>query len=155
MAICVASIWDFTTAEMKTPKPRAPKRKSRVMTARRTTDPFMGVPKMIMPATTVTATSNSPIPRYGSSLPSTTSSRPTGVEASCSIVPRSHSRAIVRAVSIAAMIDMITATSPGTIMCRLSRDGLYHVRSSAETGSTRGRPCSTALAPNRATMAVP
>ena len=41
--------------------------------------------------------------------------RLTGVEISCSIVPRSHSRATVSEVSIAAMTIMITAIRPGTM----------------------------------------
>ena len=39
----------------------------------------------------------------------------TGVEMSCSIVPRSHSRAKVSEVSMAAMTIMITAIRPGTM----------------------------------------
>jgi hypothetical protein len=57
--------------------------------------------------------------------------RLTGVAASCSIVPRSHSRAIVSEVSIAEMIDMMMAISAGTIIARLSSVWLYHTRPSA------------------------
>ena len=57
------------------------------------------------------------------------------VAESCSIVPRSHSRATVRAVSMAEMIIMITATSPGTIMFELRSDSLYHTRAWATTGA--------------------
>ncbi len=58
---------------------------------------------------------------------------------SCSIVPRSHSLAIVSEVSIAAMIDIITAIRPGTIMLRLSSVSLYQMRVSACTAKGRSR----------------
>ena len=54
------------------------------------------------------------------------------------MVPRSHSRAMVSAVSMAAMIDMITTTRPGTTMFTLSRVWLYHT-----LVSTAMRGCST------------
>jgi hypothetical protein len=69
------------------------------------------------------------------------------------MVPRSHSLAMVRAVSMAAMTDMITATRPGTIMCRLSRLGLYHVRGSRRTGGVIRRPPRAASRPCLVTMA--
>ena len=57
------------------------------------------------------------------------------------MVPRSHSRAMVSDVSIAAMIIMITATRPGTIMLRLSSSSLYQTRESAWSGGrTPGLP---------------
>ncbi len=70
------------------------------------------------------------------------------------MVPRSHSRAMVSAVSMAAMIDMITATSPGTIMLRLSSVSLYQTRDSASTGSTTLRPLSTTSVEKRVAMAA-
>ena len=60
---------------------------------------------------------------------------------------------MVSAVSIAAMMDMITAMSPGTIMCRLSRLGLYQVRGSRRMAGVRVRPWRTAFRPYRVTMA--
>ncbi len=45
-----------------------------------------------------------PSTRYGRSLPSTISSRPTGDAKSCSIEPRSHSPAMVSAVSSTALM---------------------------------------------------
>ena len=51
------------------------------------------------------------------------------------MVPRSHSRAMVSEVSIAAMIIMITATSPGTIMLRLVICSLNHTRVRTESGA--------------------
>ena len=59
------------------------------------------------------------------------------------MVPRSHSRAIVSAVSMAAMIDMITAMRPGTIMLRLASVGLYQMRGSVATGITTCWPDSS------------
>ncbi len=69
------------------------------------------------------------------------------------MVPRSHSRAMVREVSMAAMMDMITATSPGTIMFRLSRVSLYQIRVSAPASGGSSRPCSRICEEWRATMA--
>jgi len=63
MATCVARTCDFTAAEMKIPSPRAPMRKNSVITERRRTLPFRGVPKIRIPAVTVTATSNAPMAR--------------------------------------------------------------------------------------------
>jgi hypothetical protein len=73
----------------------------------------------------------------------------TGVEMSCSIVPRSHSRAMVSEVSSAAIRPMITAMMPGTMKLRLSRSALNHTRvrrSRAGAGATPviRRTCSSA-----------
>ena len=60
------------------------------------------------------------------------------------MVPRSHSRAMVRAVSMAAMIIMITATRPGTIMSALSSASLYQTRLCTPIGMVRAVVPSTA-----------
>ena len=52
----------------------------------------------------------------------------TGVETSCSIVPRSHSRAMVSDESSAPTSAMTSATTPGMMKFRLSRSSLYQVR---------------------------
>src|SRR3989304_3205922 len=64
-----------------------------------------------------------------------TSTRCTGVAASCSMVPRSHSRAIVSEDSIAATTIITTAISPGTIMLLLFSSSLYQTRLSVLTGA--------------------
>ncbi len=69
------------------------------------------------------------------------------------MVPRSHSRAIVSAVSMAAMIIMITATSPGTIMFALSSASLYHTRLSTVTGTGSAARLSTTFDEKAVTMA--
>ena len=51
---------------------------------------------------------------------------------------------MVSDVSIAAMIIMITATSPGTIMFRLTSSSLYHTRLSSCTGAASRAPASLA-----------
>ena len=80
--------------------------------------------------------------------------RETGVAASCSIVPRSHSRAMVSEVSMAAMIIMITATRPGTIMLRLVSSSLYQTATRAVTARrTACRAEPDALASRSATIA--
>src|SRR5262245_3663756 len=58
MATCVASTCDFKTAEMNSPSPSAPIRNSWVITPSSSTLPRSGTPKIRMPATAVTTTSN-------------------------------------------------------------------------------------------------
>ena len=60
------------------------------------------------------AESASPTTKYASILPSTISAGRSGVESNCSMVPISHSRAMVSEVSSDAIIMRITAISPGT-----------------------------------------
>ena len=59
--------------------------------------------------------STTPMTKNASILPSTISAGRSGVDINCSIVPISHSRAMVSEVSSAAMIIRITAMSPGTM----------------------------------------
>jgi len=54
-----------------------------------------------------------------------------GVTISCSIVPTSFSRMIAMEVKSSEMIMIRTATIPGTKKSRLSRFGLYQVRTRA------------------------
>ena len=58
------------------------------------------------------------------------------------MVPRSHSRLMVSEVSMAAMIIMITATRPGTIMLRLDSSSLYQTRAATVIGGRIVRPSS-------------
>ena len=63
----------------------------------------------------------------------------TGVAMSCSIVPRSHSRATVSEVNSAAMTIMMTAISPGTMKFFDSRSALNQTRGRTSRGvCTRG-----------------
>ena len=48
-----------------------------------------------------------PMQKYGISLPRINSAPLTGVEMSCSMVPRSHSRATVSEVSALRLLDMV------------------------------------------------
>ena len=68
------------------------------------------------------------------SFPRINSPLRTGVEMSCSMVPRSHSRAIVPEVRMAARIDMMTAIRPGTIKFFDSKSGLNQTRIWGTTG---------------------
>jgi len=125
------------------PRPRPPIRKSREAARSRRGLPRNGTWNAVSPSATVMKTSNSPMPRYGTSLPRTTSTASTGVAASCSMLPRSHSRAIVNEVSIAEMIIITTATSPGTMVTRLSRSSSYQTRTRADPMGEA--PCSVAV----------
>ena len=73
-------------------------------------------------------------------MPIITSSAVTGVEMSCSIVPRSHSRETVSEVSCAPTRPRITATTPGMMKLRLSRPSLNQTRGSRSTIADPGRP---------------
>ena len=67
------------------------------------------------------------------------SSDVTGVEMSCSIVPRSHSRATVSDVSNTPTTAITIAATPGTMKFLLSRSSLNQVRASTDiTGFTLG-----------------
>ena len=67
------------------------------------------------------------------------SSEVTGVEMSCSIVPRSHSRATVSDVSNTPTTAITIAATPGTMKFLLSRSSLNQVRASTDsTGFTVG-----------------
>ena len=59
----------------------------------------------------------------------------TGVEINCSMVPRSHSRAMVSEVRNAPMTDITSARTPGMMKALLSRSSLYQVRVSTLTGA--------------------
>ena len=61
----------------------------------------------------------------------------TGVEISCSIEPRSHSRAMVSDVRNAPMTDMTSASTPGIMKALLSRSSLNQVRVSTLIGAGR------------------
>ncbi len=92
-------------------------------------------------------------------MPAITSVPVTGVEMSCSIVPRSHSRAIVSEVRKVPITAITSATTPGTIKLRLSRSSLNQVRASTfSTGAPSPGPLrcaywSCTLAEKRATTA--
>ena len=82
-----------------------------------------------------------PITKYGNNFPIWISSLPTGVEISCSIVPRSHSRAIVSEVRNAPTTAITIATTPGTKFAMLSRSSLNQVRGWKVTlGAPTARP---------------
>ena len=146
IASCVARNCDLVAALMNRPIPWAPMRKSIAMTIRKNGFPRNGTAKTIPPTTATIPMSMNPMPRYGSSLPRITSSRWTGVAASCSMVPRSHSRAMVSEVRSAERIIMIVAMRPGTIILLLLRSSLYHTREATTIGTGSGCPLRTALA---------
>ncbi len=68
------------------------------------------------------------------SFPIRSSETVTGVEMSCSIVPRSHSRAIVSEVRRPAMTIMMTAINPGMMKFLLSSSGLNQTRTWTSSG---------------------
>jgi hypothetical protein len=57
-----------------------------------------------------------------------------GVEKSCSMEPRSYSRAMVSAVSMTAMMTRMRTMRPGTRKMALLRPGLKSVRTRAVSG---------------------
>jgi len=61
-------------------------------------------------------------------LPSNTSAIVTGVTSNASIVPRSHSRAITKAVSSAPIRVIMMAIRPGTRKLRLRKSLLNQMR---------------------------
>ena len=76
--------------------------------------------------------------KYGSQLAEhRPRARVTGVEISCSIVPRSHSRETVSEVSCAPTSARITATTPGMMKLRLSRPSLNQTRGSRSISPSR------------------
>lgn len=77
--------------------------------------PRKGTRKTATPTPITTSVSTKPRAKKASILPSTSSAGRRGVDSSCSMVPISHSRAMVSEVSIAAMMLMITAIRPGTM----------------------------------------
>ena len=66
------------------------------------------------PTTNEITASTSPTTKYASILPSTISAGRSGVERICSMVPISHSRAMVRVVNWPVRIIRIIAIRPGT-----------------------------------------
>ena len=64
----------------------------------------------------------------------------TGVEISCSIVPRSHSRATVNEVISAAMTIINTPIRPGMMKFRDSMSSLNHTRGRTSSGCCRAGP---------------
>ncbi len=64
----------------------------------------------------------------------------TGVESNCSMVPFSHSRAMVSDVSMAAMIMMMTPMRPGTMKFLETRSGLYQTRGRMSMGGFNAEP---------------
>ena len=73
-------------------------------------------------------------------LPIMSSAGLTGVDISCSIVPRSHSLATVSDVKSAAMIIMIIAMSPGTMKFFDSKSWLNHTRGRKSSVLIPGAP---------------
>src|ERR1019366_2697538 len=113
-------------AETQIPEHSAHKRNTHVETA--------STKKLPRTATVTEITeSTSPTTKYASILPSTISVGRSGVESTCSMVPISHSRAMVSDVSCPARIVRITAISPGTTKFLDSSEILSQTRSRAST----------------------
>ena len=70
------------------------------------------------------------------------SSRFAGVAKSCSIEPRSYSRATVSAVSITATMARMKVISPGRMKMALRRPGLKRERARSSIGWTGGEGAS-------------
>src|SRR5579863_5742031 len=107
--------WDRVEADSRMPQHNDPKRNRQLEENSSQMLPLSGTPKMKTPTTRQIAISTMPSAKWADSLPSTSSVGRTGVESSCSMVPFSHSRAMVSEVSSDAMIIRMTAMSPGTM----------------------------------------
>ena len=77
-------------------------------------------------------------------MPSSSSFTEMRVTSRASMVPRSHSRVITRAVSRAPIRVMITASTPGTRKSVERICGLNQMRCSSATGACRVRPARSA-----------
>src|SRR5438094_8455706 len=119
---------------MKNPSESTTIMNSAELTSRVTNEPRNGTWNQYRASAAHTMTSNIPMMKYGTSFPSMISSGVTGVDTSCSIEPRSHSRAMVREVKNAPMTDMTRASTPGMMNALLSRFSLYQVRVSTLSG---------------------
>ena len=76
--------------------------------------------------------------KYGTVLPATKDAASSGAIRTCSIVPRSFSRTMERAVETTAVIIAMYAMSPGTRNSVLRSAGLYQTRGSADTSGADG-----------------
>ncbi len=124
MASWLARSWFLVRVLMAIPMERDPAMNTELRKRRRAGDPRKGTPKRRTPVSEAMARSMRPIPKYGSSLPIMISQGRSGLAASISIVPVSHSRAIVSEVSSAEITMSITAMSPGMIAFLEARDSL-------------------------------
>ena len=115
------------------PQHSAPNRNTQAETNSNSTLPLSGTPKTKTPTNRQISMSIKPTQEVRGQLAQRQLDGRTGVESSCSIVPFSHSRAMVSEVSSAAMIIMITAIRPGTMKFRDTRSVLYQTRISAST----------------------
>ncbi|OPZ09530.1 MAG: hypothetical protein BWZ10_02550 [candidate division BRC1 bacterium ADurb.BinA364] len=135
----MASTWDLSEALSINPKNSIPARKTDASAKSSPALPRNGTANSHCPSATASPTSARPMAKYGATLPKSSSGTSTGVPISCSIVPISHSRAIVTLVNIAAMTTMTSAMMPGMIELALRRSGLYQARHSISTGASGGR----------------
>src|ERR1700751_3569373 len=110
---------------MKNPIGSTTSMKMGELSSRVTKDPRKGTWNQYSAISAQTITSNMPMAKYGTNLPNMISSGLAGVDISCSIVPRSHSRAMVSDVRKAPMTDMTSARTPGMMNALLSRSSLY------------------------------
>src|ERR1039458_2183819 len=94
-------------AETQIPEHSAHKRNRQVETASTAKLPRNGTVKTVIATVTEITEFTSPTRKYASILPRTISAGRNGVESTCSMVPISHSRAIVNDVSCPARIIRI------------------------------------------------
>src|ERR1017187_1741772 len=136
-------------AETQIPEHSAHKRNRHVETASTKKLPRNGTVKTVIATVTEITESTSPTTKYASILPSTISVGRCGVESTCSMVPISHSRAMVSDVSCPARIVRITAISPGTTKFLDSSELLYQTRRRASRSEERrvGKECRSPWAP--------
>jgi len=113
-AIWLATNWFLVAPEMKRPWPNAGIMNAETISSRASGEPRNGTPKAVTARIVQIKAELRPSGNRGWTLVAMNSAMLTGVAISASIVPRSHSRAITRAVSRVPMMVSTIAIEPGT-----------------------------------------
>src|SRR5579871_6083071 len=110
------------------------------VTKRAIHEPRIGRSKKNIAASTMASAPTCDRTRYGTVLPAMNDAVEIGAMRTCSIVPRSFSRTIDRAVEMTAVIIEMNAMSPGTRNTVLLSSGLYQTRGTTVMGAAAGGP---------------
>jgi hypothetical protein len=124
IASWIAWPWFCDTLEISTPTPSATNRNTTAPSPNTITDPLNGTSNNRTPATTTMVRSIALTRKYGAILPRNTSDGPSGITASCSMVPAWRSRTTPRLVITVPMNRRISAASPGIMTAEVSNSGL-------------------------------
>ncbi len=149
---CVAEI-----VETNRPRPSVLKRYTDVSANNSKTLPRSGTANHNTTIARTRHTSIMPTSAYGSSLPTMSSQRRSGVTLSCSSVPSSFSRTIPIDDKFVVMTSNSIARMPGSMKSRLSSRGLNQTRTrgSSPPGVGEPSPARLAAASRRAAISSP